>query len=85
MGISSPGFGFASVSLMTYSGSLASLSKSKPFILVFNFWSRTWAIPVGTCVDLESRSSDKILEVNQSRAHENIGSVTGGELGGDNT
>lgn len=85
MGVSSPGFGFASASLMMYSGYLAPLSKSKPFILVFNFWSRTWAIPVRTCVALESCSSDKILEVNHWRAHENIGSMTGGELGGDNT
>lgn len=85
MGVSSSGFGFASISLMTYSGSLASLSQSKPFILVFNFWGRTQAIPVGTSVALESCSSGKILEVNHSRAHDNMSSMMGGELGGENT
>ena len=83
MGVLSPGF--ASVSLIMHYCFLASLSQSKPFILVFKFWGRTQAMTVGASVTLESRPSDETLELTYSRAHGDMGSMMGGKLGSDNT
>lgn len=74
---------FASVSLIIHSCSLASLFHSNPFVSVPNFWGRPQAKTVGTSVTLESGSSDEMLEVNHSTAHNNKDSMIRHKLGGN--